>query len=270
MTEDMADSRIYGLVGHPLGHSFSAHYFKKKFKSMPEKDSVYWNFDFSDLEKGISQLKSEGRLRGFNVTIPYKRAILAYLDEISEEAAVIGAVNTVVVEPDTRRWIGCNTDAAGFWNSLQAFMKDRLGEKNLQALVLGNGGASQAVQYALASHGIPYDLVCRPGHGPTEDAPQHFFRPRCIWNYDSLPEKTLKERISLIINATSLGMHPNPNAAPRIPYHALTASHYAFDLVYNPQETLFLRRCREQGAGICGGLGMLYSQADAAFSIWMA
>lgn len=269
MEENRGVRGLLGLLGHPLGHSFSVAYFREKFSDFPQRGLVYRNFDFEDLADGIRQLRGCGLLRGFNVTIPYKKRVMAYLDGISDEAAAIGAVNTVAVEASTGRWIGHNTDTLGFWESLQDFLQGQPVRRDAKALVLGNGGASQAVQYALARHGISYDLACRPEHAPCAGCGSlRPFAPQRVLPYASLSEDMFRDEIFLIVNATSLGMHPCVDEAPRIPYEGLGVSHYAFDLVYNPAETLFLRRCLEQGANVRNGLDMLYRQADAAWRIW--
>ena len=149
------------------------------------------------------------------------------------------------------------------------FLQGQPVRRDAKALVLGNGGASQAVQYALARHGISYDLACRPEHAPCAGCGSlRPFAPQRVLPYASLSEDMFRDEIFLIVNTTSLGMHPCVDEAPRIPYEGLGVSHYAFDLVYNPAETLFLRRCREQGANVRNGLDMLYRQADAAWRIW--
>ena len=270
MCENGASSRkLYGLLGHPLGHSFSAAYFRRKFQQGHFGEAVYENFDFADLKQGVDWLKKACCLQGFNVTIPYKKEIVPYLDGLSDEAAAIGAVNVVEADPCTGRWIGHNTDAIGFWESFQDFLHGLDLNQGVKVLILGNGGASQAVQYALARHGILYDLVCRPGHGP-ENSSNPAFSPQQIWDYGSLREEVVRNEFSVIVNTTSLGMFPHVDAAPSVPYQALDASRFAFDLIYNPEETLFLKRCRAQGARIRNGLDMLHRQAEAAWRIWTA
>ncbi|MCM1531661.1 MAG: shikimate dehydrogenase [Bacteroides sp.] len=256
-TNELTD--IFGLIGHPLGHSFSAAYFRRKFEKEGLRGFAYLNFDLPDLASGIPALKADARCRGFNVTIPYKRGIFPFLDAVSPDAQAIGAVNTIRVEADGR-WTGYNTDYTGFYESLSRFLPQ--GETPV-ALVLGNGGASQAVQYALYSHGIPYLLVCRQPQAVERKA----FVPRQVLGYGELTPETV-EQCRLLINTTRLGMFPEVDSSPDIPYAAVGESHCAFDLVYNPETTAFMRRCAERGAKTCNGLQMLHNQAEGAWRIW--
>ena len=213
----------YGLIGRPLGHSFSAGYFAAKFRREGITGCDYALYELPSIEALPELLGAQPELQGFNVTIPYKQRIFDYLDDVSEVAARIGAVNCV------RR------DGA-------------------VVLVLGTGGASQAVQYALAEAGIPYAVVSRdPARG-------NFL-------YDDLrPEVVAGHR--LIVNATPVGTFPHVDEAPLLPYEALTAAHYLFDLVYNPERTQFLLRGERQGARTLNGLPMLEAQAEASWRIW--
>lgn len=249
-----------GLVGHPIGHSFSAAYFKKKFQKEGLSGIEYLNFDFADLEEGVHQLRSDSSFRGFNVTVPYKQQIVGFLDRLSPEAQAIGAVNTVKIGCDGC-WTGYNTDYIGFYESLRAFCTEA---EKLHAFVLGNGGASQAVQYALYSHGIPYVLVCRT----PETVFNKDFAPQEVFSYQTLPEGRLS-RCRLVVNTTRLGMFPDTESCPPIPYNEITERHYAFDLVYNPEQTAFMKQCSRYGAKVSNGLEMLYLQAEAAWKIWM-
>lgn len=250
---------VFGLIGHPLGHSFSAAYFRRKFEHEGLPGFSYLNFDLPDLDAGIPALKADVRCRGFNVTVPYKQEIMRFLDDLSPDAAQIGAVNTVKVE-DNGRWTGYNTDYIGFYDSLVRFMPQ---EMETPALVLGNGGASQAVQYALHRHGREYFLLCR--HPLPENGKA--FRPRKTFSYSDITPRVVEE-CRLIINTTRLGMFPEVDSCPEIPYRAVRPGHYAFDLVYNPETTAFMRRCAEQGAKVLNGLDMLHRQAEAAWNIW--
>ena len=252
-------SSIFGLIGHPLGHSFSAAYFGRKFANEGLQGFSYLNFDLPDLEAGIPALKADARCRGFNVTVPYKQEIIRFLDALSPDAAQIGAVNTVKVEKDGR-WTGYNTDHIGFYDSLLRFMPEDL---QAPALVLGNGGASQAVQYALHRHGREYFLLCR---NPRQESGKEF-RPQKTFSYSGITPQVVEE-CRLIINTTRLGMFPEVDSCPEIPYRAVSSGHYAFDLVYNPETTAFMRRCDEQGAKVLNGLDMLHRQAEAAWKIW--
>lgn len=249
-----------GLVGHPLGHSFSAAYFKKKFQNEGLPDFEYVNFDFADLASGVLQLKSDSSCLGFNVTIPYKRQIIGFLDHLSPEAAAIGAVNTVKIGPDGR-WIGYNTDYIGFYESLKAFCTE---SEKPETLVLGNGGASQAVQYALSRYSWPYRLLCRN----PQTASGSPFGPIETFSYNRLPPQIIAQS-HLIVNTTRLGMFPDTETCPDIPYAGISNRHYVFDLVYNPEETTFMKRCAQQGAKVVNGLEMLHLQAEAAWKIWM-
>lgn len=250
---------VFGLIGHPLGHSFSAAYFGRKFENEGLQGFSYLNFDLPDLEAGIPALKADPRCRGFNVTVPYKQEIMRFLDALSPEAAQIGAVNTVKVEEDGR-WTGYNTDCIGFYDSLARFVPEDL---PAPALVLGNGGASQAVQYALHRHGREYFLLCRN----PQQASGKAFCPAKTFSYSGITPQVVAE-CRLIINTTRLGMFPDVDACPEIPYGAVTEHHYAFDLVYNPETTAFMRRCAKQGAQVMNGLDMLHRQAEAAWKIW--
>lgn len=239
--------KYFGLIGHPLGHSFSARYFAEKFAA-EGIDARYDNFDLDD----IGEVETLRRLSGFNVTIPYKQAIIPYLDGMSDEARAIGAVNTVRVE--NGRFYGYNTDVIGFRESLRDWLaKDNASVRS--ALVLGTGGASKAVCYALSQLGIAWQLVSRT---PKED---------CL-TYDDLRKETALASIDLVVNCTPLGTFPNVDTCPDLPYESLNPAIRLYDLVYNPEETLFLRRGREQGCPVKNGLEMLHRQAEAAWKIW--
>ncbi len=242
----------YGLIGHPLGHSFSMAYFTEKFER-EGLDCEYLNFDLPSLDGKTSSgsslrdlLTKQSNLCGFNVTIPYKEAILPHLDALDETAKGVGAVNTVKVLPDGRLK-GYNTDVIGIERTLKNTLASPV-------LILGTGGASKAVQYVLRQEGIPFHLVSRdPNKG-------HF-------TYQTLTPAIIKEHL-LIINATPVGMAPNIDEAPLIPYEVLTPQHILFDLIYNPEETVFLRNGKAKGALTCNGLSMLHAQAEAAWEIW--
>lgn len=245
----------YGLIGHPLGHSFSKAYFTEKFER-EGLDCEYLNFDLPSLDgetssglllRGTELREVTKQSNGFNVTSPYKESILPYLDELDETAKEIGAVNTVKVLPDGRLK-GYNTDVIGFAMSLRG------AKRHGNALVLGTGGASKAVQYVLKKSNIPFHLVSRdPSKG-------HF-------TYKTLSPEIIKEH-QLIINATPVGMAPHINEVPLIPYEAITPEHVLFDLIYNPEETLFLRNGKAHGASTINGLSMLHAQAEASWEIW--
>ncbi len=239
----------YGLIGRPLGHSFSAAYFAAKFRREGITGCDYALYELPSIEALPELLAAQPELSGFNVTIPYKRQIFDYLDDVSEEAVRIGAVNCV--RRDGAHLKGFNTDIEGIRLSLRMLLDGDLPEA---ALVLGTGGASQAVQYALAEAGIPYAVVSR-------DPVRGNFR------YDDLTPEIVAE-YRLIVNATPVGTFPHVDEAPALPYEALTAAHYLFDLVYNPERTQFLLRGGRQGAHTLNGLSMLEAQAEASWRIW--
>ena len=241
--------RLFGLIGHPLGHSFSRQYFAEKFRAMGIADKCrYDNYDLEQIELIKEVLAQNPALVGFNVTIPYKEQIIPYLDAMTEEAMRIGAVNCVRCE--NGRLVGYNTDVYGAGVTIDRLCK---GEP-CKALVLGSGGASKGVREALRQRNIPYLLVSRQK------------TPGTI-TYEELSGDIMQSH-TLIINTTPLGMYPKTEEAPAIPYEELTDKHRLFDLVYNPAETLFMRRGREQGAeAVCGG-EMLKEQAEKSWEIW--
>lgn len=238
----------YGLIGYPLGHSFSARYFAEKFKKEGLTEYNYVNFPLESIEQLPALLKQEESLQGFNVTIPYKQAVFAYLNELSDEAKQIGAVNCVKNQPNGLK--GFNTDAYGFSRSLLTL----IGDERPAALVLGTGGASKAVIYVLSQLGIPYRLVSR-----------HTGNDRL--SYSELTPEIIRQH-RLIVNATPLGTFPKVEECPNIRYDALGPDHFLFDLVYNPPVTEFLKRGSAQGARIQNGYDMLIGQAEKAWEIW--
>lgn len=259
----------FGLIGHPLGHSFSQAYFTKKF-AYEKIDACYENFDLEDLREIRQLLNKHLDLQGFNITLPYKEAIIPYLDDIDETAKEVGAVNTVKVLP-AGNLKGYNTDVIGIETTLKLSVRGATKGTSVTpgggyvvplwhlaklspALILGTGGASKAVQFVLKKNNIPYHLVSRnPEKG-------HF-------TYETMTPSVIKEHL-LIINATPVGMAPNINEAPDIPYEAITSQHILFDLIYNPEETLFLKHGKEQGAQTINGITMLHAQAEASWKIW--
>lgn len=239
----------YGLVGYPLGHSFSRGYFTDKF-SREGIDAEYLNFELADIAELPAVVAQIPDLRGFNVTIPYKRDIIPYLSGMSDEAAEIGAVNVVRVEKD-RSLRGFNSDVYGFVESLKPLLGHKMPEK---ALVLGVGGASRAVVYGLGKLGMSVTRVSRrEGAGEL--------------TYNDLTAETVASH-RVIVNTTPLGMYPKTDACPDIAYDAITPDHICYDLVYNPLETLFMRKCAEQGATVSNGLKMLHLQAERSWQIW--
>ncbi|PKV66790.1 shikimate dehydrogenase family protein [Pontibacter ramchanderi] len=241
--------RRFGLIGKKLGHSFSKRYFSEKFAQEGIADAAYELYELPEIAEFPKLLAREPELVGLNVTVPYKELVIPYLHELDESAARIGAVNTIRIEGERTK--GYNTDYIGFRDTLLQFCPP---EEGVKALVLGTGGAAKAVWATLDELAIPYTSVSR---NPTQNQ----------LHYEAITTEVL-QAYSLIINTTPLGMAPNTAAAPAIPYEALTAGHYLYDLVYNPEETLFLQKGRLAGAHTINGLPMLYAQADAAWKIW--
>lgn len=240
----------YGLLGFPLGHSFSKKYFTAKFEK-EGVDAVYDNYEIEDIHK-VLDIVQDGSLAGLNVTIPHKETVIPLLDGLSDEARAIGAVNVIEIERmgEQLRLIGHNTDVIGFRNSIEPL----IAEDQKTALILGTGGASKAVARALENMGISYKYVSRK-------------RSDIAISYDDLSETAIKE-FPIIINATPLGTYPKIDGCPEIPYQYLSKNHLLYDLVYNPEETLFLKKGKEQGARIKNGAEMLLLQAEAAWAIW--
>jgi shikimate dehydrogenase len=245
----------FGLIGFPLKNTFSENYFNSKFLSLALFDHSYRNFPLADISELTALLEQHPDLCGLNVTIPYKTAVIPFLDELDASAREAGAVNCIRIEQPKssaqRRLIGYNTDIYGFEKSLLPLIQPAMPE---HALILGTGGASKAVAYALRRLNIAYQLVSRnssPG----------------IISYAQL-DKDIIERHKLIVNCTPLGMFPDTESLPPIPYTCITGEHIAYDLVYLPVETAFLKQCRLQGARAKNGLEMLHLQAEKAWEIW--
>lgn len=239
----------FGLIGYPLSHSFSKQYFSEKFEKEGIKECEYELYpieSISDLPRLIKDIGKE--LVGLNCTIPYKQAVIAYLDVLSDEANAIQAVNTILFRNGKK--YGYNTDIPGFESTLKDFIPVDL--KN--ALVLGTGGASKAVVYVLQKLEFNFKIVSRTLSKDT-------------LRYDDLNNDIIAAH-SLIINTTPLGMYPHIYTTPDINYKAINSSHYLYDLVYNPAKTLFLQHGEAQGAHIINGLPMLIGQAEAAWKIW--
>ena len=243
--------QLFGLIGYPLGHSFSVPYFKQKFED-EGIDAEYRNFPLEQISDFEKLVKREPKLVGLNVTVPYKQKIIPYLDALNPTARSIGAVNTIFFCRKEGRLslLGYNSDVLGFERSL----KEHLKEKHKLALVLGSGGSSKAVIHVLDGLGIPFQIVSRKmGEG--------------LLSYDQL-DREIMETHSLIINTTPLGMHPKIDSYPEIPYEMITPRHLLFDLVYNPEKTRFLSIGQEQGASIINGSDMLVYQAEGSWEIW--
>ena len=245
--------KTYGLVGYPLGHSFSQDYFTKKFAA-ENIDAQYLNFQIEDIALFPEKVLTVDGLSGLNVTIPYKQKVMPYLDEIDETAQKVGAVNVVKIirNGSNVRLRGCNSDVVGFENSLKPLLKPC----HTSAYILGTGGASKAVRYVLEKLGIDYQFVSR-----NADAANN------ILSYEQLTNDSIASH-KLIVNCTPLGMSPKTDACPAIPYEAIGPDHLCFDLIYNPEVTLFLQKARQQGATIKNGLDMLIGQAVRAWDIW--
>ena len=239
----------FGLIGKKLGHSFSAKYFAEKFEREGLQGCDYSLYELPEIEC-VKEFMLTPDLVGFNVTIPYKQQIIPYLDALDAQAREVGAVNCVKIERDGRR-VGYNTDVDGIRLSLDKLLG---GEKVGSALVLGTGGASQAVQYVLRERGINYKVVSRDAN-------------KADLTYDDLTQDVMATH-RLIINASPVGMYPACDNCPDIPYAMLSGSHYLFDLVYNPLTTRFMELGAEQGAATLSGIDMLYAQAESAWRIW--
>lgn len=241
-----------GLIGYPLSHSFSEGYFTEKFAREGISDRYcYETHPLTQITELPALIASKPGLLGLNVTIPYKEAVLAYVDDLDPAAAEIGAVNTIHFKDG--KSVGYNTDVLGFEKSLDDFLMIN-GGPSARALILGTGGAAKAVAWVLRQRGVAFHYVSR---APLADQ----------LAYTELDEVVLRG-VDLIVNTTPLGMAPKMETCPDIPYHCLGKEHRLYDLVYNPAETLFLKHGRLQGAATLNGLAMLHGQAEAAWSIW--
>ena len=239
----MSIKKTYGLIGKNIDYSFSVKYFSQKFNDEKIIDSEYVNFDLREIEdfNNLEILK----INGLNVTIPYKEKIINYLDEVDKAASIIGAVNTIAKKDN--KLIGYNTDYIGFIESF----KNNLKFKN--ALILGTGGASKAIQYALNIKNINFDIGSRKNN-------------KKYISYDLINNK-IKD-YDLIINTTPLGTFPDVSKKPKINYKLINENHFCYDLIYNPEKTSFLKECERKGARIMNGLEMLKSQAEESWIIW--
>ena len=241
----------YGLIGYPLGHSFSKGYFTRFFEE-EQFNAEYKNFELPTIDNLTQVLSEEKTLQGFNVTIPYKQQVIKFLDEVDYAATAIGAVNVVkVTRQDGRIYLkGYNTDVIGFANSIRPLLKPH----HTHALILGTGGASKAVDYALRQMGLQTRFVSRTSS--TDNLTYAELTPEVLSHY------------TVIVNTTPLGMHPKIDECPPIDYTQLSERHLLFDAIYNPTKTKFLQFGEETGATICNGMEMLIGQAKAAWSIW--
>lgn len=242
----------YGIIGHPLGHSFSRSFFTKKFLR-EGINAEYLNFDIPDVSELLRIISNHPQLRGLNVTIPHKMAVMPLLHELSPEARAIGAVNVIRVShtPDgTVRLKGFNSDIIGFTDSIRPLLRHH----HRKALVLGTGGASKAICQGLHSLNIEWRYVSRT------ESPGRL-------TYSQL-SPALMEEYTVIVNCTPVGMFPHVNQCPQIPYELLTARHLLYDVVYNPTSTLFMQRGAQHGATVKNGLEMLERQAIASWRFW--
>jgi shikimate dehydrogenase len=239
----------YGLIGYPLSHSFSENYFQKKFDKEGIVDCSYHAFPLRHIEDLSGLIEKTPGLKGLNVTIPYKEKVIPFLDKVDPAAAEIGAVNTIRFKDGSM--IGFNTDHVGFKESLKPLLQ----KHRKKALILGTGGSSKAVAFSIKQLGISFTHVSRKNSNPN------------YLTYDQLSKENMGDH-TLIINTSPLGMYPNIEESPQIPYHFLGAGHLLFDLVYNPQMTLFLKKGKAQDAQIKNGLEMLKIQAEESWKIW--
>ena len=241
----------YGLIGYPLGHSFSISYHNQRFAD-EGIDAKYLNFEIPSIDELPEVLSLHPELKGLNVTIPYKEKVMRFLDYVSPEARAIGAVNVIRVEHQGKKTIlkGYNSDVIGFTQSIESMLEDY----HKKALILGTGGASKAVNYGLRSLGLETVFVSR------------YERPDTI-QYDKITPEVVQE-YNVIVNCTPLGMYPKTDECPPLPYEALTERNILYDLIYNPDETLFMRKGAEHGAEVKNGLEMLLLQAFASWEMW--
>lgn len=243
----------YGLIGYPLKHSFSIGYFNEKFQA-ENIDAEYVNFEIPRIEDFMEVIEENPNLCGLNVTIPYKEQVIPYLDELDKDTAKIGAVNVIkIIRPGKGRikLVGYNSDIIGFTQSIEPLLQPQ----HTKALILGTGGASKAVYHGLANLGIRSTFVSRTKKSDN------------ILTYNELTPEIMQGH-TVIVNTTPLGMYPKVDFCPDIPYDQLTPNHLLYDLLYNPSETLFMKKGMERGATVKNGLEMLLLQAFAAWEIW--
>lgn len=241
----------YGLIGYPLVHSFSISYFNEKFKN-EGIDAVYENYEIPTIEQFPEIIDTNPQLRGLNVTIPYKEKVIGYLDAISPEANEIGAVNVIKIRHKGKKVIlkGYNSDVIGFTRSIEPL----LDSFHKQALILGTGGASKAIEFGLKSLGLKTMKVSRS------------VKPGTIRYQDITPE--MMKDWNVIINCTPCGMYPHSDECPQLPYEAMDSHTLLYDLIYNPDETLFMKNGKANGAIVKNGLEMLLLQAFASWEFW--
>lgn len=242
----------YGLIGYPLGHSFSRNFFNEKFES-EKVDAEYLNFEIPTIDDFPHVISANPTLNGLNVTIPYKEQVMHFLNEVSPEAKEIGAVNVIKFDRSKGklRLVGYNSDVIGFTRSIEPLIESY----HTKALILGTGGASKAINYGLKKLGLETRFVSR---GKKDDE---------TFTYSQLTPEVMDE-YKVIVNCSPVGMYPHTDECPDIPYECLTPRHLLYDLVYNPNTTLFMKKGSEKGAVTKNGLEMLLLQAFAAWEIW--
>ena len=238
----------FGLVGKNISYSFSRDYFTKKFAKLELPDHSYENFDLGDIFEFPELIDTTNKVIGLNVTIPYKEAVIPYLDQLEASARKIGAVNTIKISPSGL--IGYNTDAYGFQKSIEPYLKAH----HKKALILGTGGASKAIPYVLEKLNVDFKFVSRTGKNEG-------------YTYENLNKSIILDN-PLIINCSPLGTFPNVMEKPKLPYKYIGEKHLLFDLIYNPEKTAFLHEGEANGATILNGLSMLELQAEKAWEIW--
>ena len=240
----------FGLIGKNIDYSFSKKYFTQKFTKEPFQDCEYYNFDITSIEQFTSIIKDNRDLKGLNITIPYKESIIPYLNKLSKKAVKIGAVNVIRFTKKSKLK-GYNSDSYGFKKALAPLLQ----QHHKKALILGTGGASKAIAYALDELNITYSFVSRKSDSNK------------VIDY-TLVNATTFDNYQIIINCTPIGTSPNINEFPPVPYEYFTEKHIAFDLIYNPEETQFLKKAKKKGAICKNGLDMLIFQAEKSWEIW--
>jgi shikimate dehydrogenase len=250
--------RQFGLIGYPLSHSFSQKFFTEKFLKENIVNAQYTNFPIPSIESFAALWEENPNLEGLNVTIPYKKEVIPFLQHSSAVVQEIHACNCI--RKFNNELYGYNTDVIGFEKSLLPFLQPH----HTHALILGTGGASAAVQWVLQKLNIQYQVVSRRGNTLEENSEM-----KASLSYDQLSNSIIESH-TLIINTSPLGMYPNTNEAPNIAYDAITAQHHLYDLVYNPTETLFMKNGLAKGATVQNGLDMLHIQAEESWAIWNA
>jgi len=235
--------KTYGLIGENLSHSFSQQYFQKKFSKERIKDSQYLNFEINDISC-LRELIQKKNIKGLNITIPFKEKVIPILDELTEDAKEIGAVNTIQINGN--KLIGHNTDIFGFEESITPLLNGRN-----NSIILGDGGASKAIAFVFYKRGINFSIFSR----------------NLMLKFADITEEVIQKN-DIIINTTPLGMYPNADTFADLPYNAINTKHLLYDLVYNPEESQFLKKGMAKGAQIKNGKQMLYLQAEESWKIW--